>query len=378
MNILTNIKFVRLAGMAQSVFSFIDFVEKERKSGIKIVAVDVIDYKKSGGYRKEKKGRTSFVSLCAKTPIIRKVIKRSENLEEVKNQYKEVINGYSLAIEKEKPDLILVNGTYYLPWCLLLAGFSARIPMVLHYHGILSKETERWDKKSRRIFKEMEKSFDQESLFYIFPSELTKNVVEKEVFKHKVEKYSILPNSVPLHFFKTRAHNNKKNIGIVTRWADVKNTEFCLKLARYNKSKGFPFRINIITDLKKNDARRNQLSQLVAFKRPLENKNLNVFYEKMGVVISPSHFETYGNVAKESLAAGTPALVSSNMGVSEVFQKLGLGGWVINFNSVDEVYEKIKNVIQHNVSEDIRMKIRETYSPQTVYGKMINVLNSAT
>ncbi len=101
----------------------------------------------------------------------------------------------------------------------------------------------------------MEKSFDSKDLFYIFHSELTKQVVEKEVFGHSVEKCSILPIAVPLHFFEQKVNRCKKNIGIICRWAKIKNIEFFNKLAKYNQKKGSQYIINVITDLKKTPGR---------------------------------------------------------------------------------------------------------------------------
>ena len=96
----------------------------------------------------------------------------------------------------------------------------------------------------------------------------------------------------------------------------------------------------------------------------------------MGVIISPSHFETYGNVAKESIASGTPAMVNCNMGVSETFNGLGLSDWVINFESVKSVYDKIENVIGKTVHKDVKDKMKELYMPHTIFNQIISILNS--
>jgi glycosyltransferase involved in cell wall biosynthesis len=97
----------------------------------------------------------------------------------------------------------------------------------------------------------------------------------------------------------------------------------------------------------------------------------------MGIVISPSHFETYGNVAKEALATGTPAIVSPNMGVSETFNKLGLNDWVVDFNSVKSVYNKIENIIGEPVSEKTREKMKKLYIPPKIFSEIVSILNNA-
>ncbi|MCX6723303.1 MAG: glycosyltransferase, partial [Candidatus Staskawiczbacteria bacterium] len=132
-------------------------------------------------------------------------------------------------------------------------------------------------------------------------------------------------------------------------------------MAKYNHKKGSKFVVNVITDLNVKNEEYKKLSKIVKFHKQKSNKNLASFYRNMGVVISPSHFETYGNVAKESVASGTPAMVSCNMGVSETFNNLGLNNWVIKFDSVKSVYNRIETVMGDTVHIDVKKKMKELY-----------------
>ena len=185
-----------------------------------------------------------------------------------------------------------------------------------------------------------------------------------------------MPNPVSNHFFINKNKKKNTNIGIVSRWAGIKNVAFCKKLALYNKEKGCKFTVNIITDLNEEHKEYKKLSKIVKFHKPKSNKKLASFYRNMAVVISPSHFETYGNVAKEALASGTPAMVSKNMGVSETFGHLGLHDWIINFSSVRSVYKKIENVMGEKVQADVRDKMKELYTPERIFDRIILTLNS--
>lgn len=375
--ILTNVKFAQTAGIAQVVSSFMDFVETGKKININITAVNITDGEKQS-YRKTEGVNTGVVSIITKVPNLADVVNNAKNLEQVKQKYEDVIATYQKAIQKEKPDLVLINGTYFMPWCFFIASEREGVPAVLHYHGILSKETQNWEKRQREIFLDMERSFDRKDMFYIFPSKMTKNIVEKDVFCHKVKKYSILPNPVSEHFFTEKIRKRNMNIGIVSRWAGIKNVNFCKKLAEYNHKKGSKFIVNVITDIniiKSDDYAR--LSKIVKFHKPKSNKKLASFYRNMGVVISPSHFETYGNVAKESIASGTPAMVSANMGVSETFYSLGLNDWVINFDSVKSVYDKIESVMGEKVHKNVTDKMKELYMPHTIFTEIVSILNNA-
>lgn len=373
--VLTNIRAVQTAGIAQVVFSFLDYVENS-DSNIEVVAVNIGNNKKKD-YRKASGQKTSIISVGAKIPNIAKIVKASKNIEDVKNAFENIISIYQKAIREEKPDVVLINGTYFMPWCLLLAAERENVPSVVHYHGVLSKEVKNWKKRERKIFLDMERTFDKKNMFYIFPSKITKNVVEEEVFCHKIKNCSILPNPVSEHFFTDKNKRKNKNIGIVSRWTGIKNIKFYKKFAEYNHKNGSKFSINIITDLNEKHKEYKKLSKIVKFHKPKSNKKLASFYRNMGVVISPSHFETYGNVAKEALASGTPAMVSSNMGVSETFNSLGLNDWVINFKSVKSVYNKIEIVMGESVHKEVRDEMKKLYLPHKIFDSIVFALNSA-
>jgi glycosyltransferase involved in cell wall biosynthesis len=377
MKILTNIRFAQTAGIAQTLGCFLDFVRKNKSLGIEVIGVNIMDSKKNF-YRKNKKDNVSIISMGINVPNIKNAVAGSKNIKDVEVRYANVIESYQEIIRKENPDLILVNGTYYIPWCLFMAAKKESVPVVLHYHGVLTLETKNWPAKETKIFREMEQSFDKKSLFYIFPSNITKKVVEKEIYKHKIKNSVTIPNPVPLHFFKNKKLSNAVNIGIVSRWASIKNTDFCEALAEYNKTNGGKFKINIITDLEKSDKRYKKISKIAKIHPACENKELINFYKNMGIIISPSHFETYGNVAKEALASGVPAMVSKNMGVSETFKKLGLHKWVIDFDSVENVYAKIEKIIGTAVENKTRNKIKNSYSPEKIFSATISVLKLAS
>jgi len=373
--VLTGIRVAQSSGIAQVAFSFLDFIEAGKKN-INIVAVDITNGKKES-CRKNVSKKTSVISIKTKLPNIGKIVNESKNLKQVQEKYEKIINLYQKAIIEEKPDLILINGTYFMPWCLLIASERENVPAVLHYHGVLSKEVQNWKKLKRKIFLEMERCFDKKDLFYIFPSKITKSTVEKEVFCHKIKNCSILANPVSEHFFTDKIRRKNKNIGIVSRWTGIKNVNFCKELAEYNHKNGSKFVVNVITDLNVKHEEYIKLSKIVRFHKQKSNKKLASFYRNMGVVISPSHFETYGNVAKESIASGTPAMVSSNMGVSETFDNLGLNRWIINFDSVKSVYNKIESVMGESVHIDVKNKMKELYMPHTIFDQIVTILNAA-
>lgn len=377
MKIITNVQISNSGGIFQTFSSFLGFLNKSRQKHITITGIDIQHRINSSFENFQKKERLfTLISAYCNFPDINKAVKMSDSLEDIENFYTEVIEKYQQIIIQEKPDLILLNGTYFLPWCLLIASKNLHIPIILHYHGILTKEVAHWEEKSRLLLEQMEKSFDLKKIFYVFPSQLAKKVVEDEVFGHKLKKFSISPNPIPRHFFKIKKKGNSNNLGIVSRWAQVKNPSFANKIGMYNRSQGGEFSINVVTDLKKSSKRYIRLSGLVNLQTTMSSQKLGRFYNQMGVVISPSLFETYGNVPQEALASNTPALVNSQMGVAETFNALGLQNWIVDFGSVYDIYRKAKELIGQEVPPKIRKVLYDEYSPEKIHSQLLTVMKS--
>ncbi|MCB9804628.1 glycosyltransferase [Candidatus Peribacteria bacterium] len=56
------------------------------------------------------------------------------------------------------------------------------------------------------------------------------------------------------------------------------------------------------------------MSENVIIHVQLEYKELAIFlHERVDIIICPSKFETYGNIAQEAIALGTPVILSKNM-----------------------------------------------------------------
>lgn len=378
MKILTNVQTSHLAGISQTFSSFVNFTNQDKKNHLKITGVEISPSSSLPTLKRKQKRKDKFTLITTECnyPTINEVTKNSNSLFDIENNYRELITKYKEMIKDEKPDVILLNGTYFMPWCLFKASQEYNIPIILHYHGVLSKEVAHWDEKPKSLLCQMEKSFDQKNLFYVFPSNLAKEVVENEVYGHKINNCSILPNPVPKHFFKINKKDSSDDIGIISRWSKIKNPSFIKRIAKYSRKHGNHFPISIVTDIKKDGKDYKELAGHVNFINPMSNNEIANFYGKVGIVISPSIFETYGNVAQEALATNTPALISSNMGVSETFKKLGLTDWIVNFSSAKNIYSKINELKKQEVGSKIRKIIYYEFSPEKIHGQMINIINS--
>jgi glycosyltransferase involved in cell wall biosynthesis len=381
MKILTNIRFHKLAGIAQTLSSLSSYVKKQENSKkLELIGVEMAKADNSGTMRIEESRENNFRVITASMPHpnIKELVKESENVGKVQKELTPIINQYKEIIRREKPDAILLNGTYYLPWCLLLAARNTVKNIILHYHGSLTKETEHYPEAMRRIFRDIEKTFDSDNLRYIFPSLFAKDAVAKDVFGREPKHFCILPNSIPLHFFEAikRKNSAKNNIGMVARWRHVKNKSFIKKYALHNsrsiKSKIF----NLLSDFNVIAGNSKHIRGSVKMVQPMENAKMARFYSKMDIVVCPSHFETYGNVAQEAIACGTPALISPNMGVAEQFRRFGLDKWISPFDVPSRVFKKIDQMMEETVDQKLRLELKNELNPDRIHGLLLSYVKS--
>lgn len=379
MKILTNIRFLKVAGIAQTLLSFVDFIKKdEMAKDVEFIGINIKDTPvnhKKPRISVSQKANFKLISVSMAVPNIKETVDAAGNIKDVEKSYEPVINEYLKIILEEKPDLVLLNGTYYLPWCLYIAAKKAGIKTAIHYHGCLTKETEHLGDKQRTIFREMERTFYSNSNSYIFPSQIAVDTVNREVFDKRIKHFCILPNPIPLHFFDVVKNKKKFNrIGSVGRWTHIKNPYFIEKFALYNARRIKNFTIHVITDIGAIARIPAHILNALKIVKPMDNIKLPGFYAKMDLIVCPSYFETYGNVAQEAIASGTPALITSTMGVAETYRHFGLDKWIIDFSSPARTIKAIETALTETVDEALRVNMRKEMNPQRMHGLLLDYL----
>jgi glycosyltransferase involved in cell wall biosynthesis len=307
-------------------------------------------------------------------------VNAATDIRELEAVYAELIEAFRLKLKEERPHVVLVNGTYAVPWCLMLAAHSLQLPVILHYHGSLTKETEHWkEAAAREMLRKIEASFDRRGVKYIFPSVLVKDFVEQQVYRRRLYRKNVvvLPNPIPDEFFSVEPQKSRRRIGFVGRWTRIKNTAFLERFVELNHRAGKPFDIYVLTDAKSRQHAGKRLHDRVRFVSPREESaSLAAFYGGMSAIICPSHFETYGNVAQEAVASGTPAYVSRNMGVSEVFERAGLGHLIVDFEKPRAVFEALQNDADLEIPMEVRRALREEAGAAVVHQKLLEYIRT--
>lgn len=102
-----------------------------------------------------------------------------------------------------------------------------------------------------------------------------------------------------------------------------------------------------------------RISDSVSFLGPVKQEVLPYFYSAADVFVLPSHYESFGMAALESLACGTP-VVATDVGAMNDIIKQGKTGYVIKENTPRNLADKISLLLSKAVSDagSIRESVR--------------------
>jgi glycosyltransferase involved in cell wall biosynthesis len=315
-----------------------------------------------------------IISICDFS--INRITKNANSLKDIEEKFKPIIEMVRDILRKEKPDIFLINGTYYVPWILSIAARKEGIPIVLWYAGVLTKETVHFKKKQRTIFLEMEKSIIKNSSTIIFPSQICKDTILNEIVSsRKVKEGSVIPNPISPIFTKKTKQNKKlanNKIAFIGRDAPIKNIEAFISLHLLLKQKGWKHEATIVNG--KEHKAIKKIPDDIKIVPMMSNEEMMFFYQKQGLVISPSHFETFGNVPVETVCTGTPVLVNKNMGCSEVFCQAGLEEMVVDFDNLESVARKAINFCGKKIELAKVKNLKNLVDCENISKKIVKIL----
>ena len=373
MRIATNVTREYLGGITRSNVNFIDSLEDKDKG---IIGIEL-------NPRRYMQGPTIFRHLSPswfEHHIINihdiplgKAIKSSKNLKDLEKKYRPVIKQIKEILMKDKPDVVFLNGTYYIPWIISIAAYELKIPIVLRYAGVYSKETESAKPKAKRFFNLIEKSFQKRVSHFIFPSRLCLDVVEKEILKKEIKNTFIIPNSFKVPEDTPVFESVERRIAAIGRWDKIKNFSSFFKIHKILKKEGWEHDASFVTGSSKIKEMPKSINRFSS----MTHSELLDFYSSQGLIISPSLFETFGNVPMEAVCMGIPVLVSDNMGCAEVLKTAGLGSMVISFKDPKEVAERVKKLCGQQILPKQINNLRKILDPKAINAEIVSVLRSA-
>lgn len=304
------------------------------------------------------------------------VIKHSRTLRDVEYRYKESINIMRGILKKEKPDVVLLSGSHYSPWLMSIAAQREKVPIVLWYSGVLSREIDHYTKKIRNIFQAMERSLIARSSRIVFPSKLCRDLVESIVTKKEIKKSYIIPNPIANIFTDPCAveYSNERKIAAVGRYSKIKNFDRFFELHRKLLERGWNHTASFVTNP---DSDFNNKPKTIEILPPTNWEGLKKFYLSQGLIVCPSDFETFGNVPMEAACLGIPVLVSDKMGCAEILKKVGLSNMVISFDDIEKVADRAQELCGQSMEPKQLNALKRVLDYRSVSENIRNVLQDA-
>lgn len=377
MKIVTNVQNKDIGGIVRYMNIFLDEV---RNFPVEVVLSSVYNspYEKTiSNWSVDSLNSFKRYSLVTKSNYYNECLEKSSSFSQLKLELSQLVEKYIEILEKEKPDVVLINGTYYRPWCLMTASRRLNIPFVVVYHGSIVQESRGLDNSKVEIMKAMELDFYNERAVYIFPSRISLEASFLYSLKKDIN-VEIIPNPIDKIFVDDGTKSSRSNkVGFVLRWEKIKNTDFILDFVKLNDQSASPYEIEILTDKKGQEEIGNKYKS-VKILTPLQGKDMKVFYSSLGILINPSHFETFGYAPAEAVVVGIPALVSEKQGISEIFLKSNLERLIVKFDGPKEVHSLLPDLIKKGVSEEERSLLLKELSPVEICKKILKVLLSQT
>lgn len=189
----------------------------------------------------------------------------------------------------------------------------------------------------------------------------------------------VLHNIVDESFFNCLFETKKNQIITIGDFSDRKNQTFLMKVWNvFNESgrnvsncqlifAGNGFESKIIPDGLSN----------VCFVPRLSREEVKEFISSSKVLLSASKLETFGLTIAESLALGTPVVVTDSGGPREIVEQGD--GFIVKQNDIDEFIDKLTAVLQgnHDASEKIRERCYSRFSESTIYPKLLKVYSES-
>lgn len=380
MKIATNITRSNVGGITVSNINFLNSIHDTGKG---VVAFELVSARCL-------KGATAFSHFSSEwfehniinifdKPIFR-VIEKVKNIKELELEYRPIIDLIKKNLKESGANVAFLNGTYYIPWLISIAASELKIPIVLRYAGVYSREMDKFDiaPATKKMFLEIEGSFQKTASYFIFPSTLCREEVKKQLLddkqKEKMLKRSfVIPNPVNIPKGIKLAPNRERKIAAIGRWDPIKNFSAFFAIHKILLKEKWPHQAKFVTVGGKIPSLPKTIDRL----KSVPHGKIYEFYASQGLIISPSTFETFGNVPMEAICLGVPVLINKNMGCADVLKRVGLSEMVMSFDDLRAVAQRAKILCGSKIPEVKIKAIRKILNPENINKRIMSVLRRA-
>ena len=230
-------------------------------------------------------------------------------------------------------------------------------------------------KSGKLIFQYSERIFKRKPPFYEMPARALKYYLEKgrysnmyllcasaftaadyaktHTFLNRGYKWGYFPETKRYILSELMAKKDRSKILWVGRFLDWKHADDALRIAEKLKDAGYLFTMDIVgtgvmEQQLKEMAVAMGLTDCVSFLGSVPSDKVRGLMEKAGIYLFTSdRYEGWGAVLNESMNSGCAVVVSHMIGAVPFLMKPGENGLVYHSGNVDELFEKVKYLIDH-------------------------------
>ena len=294
-------------------------------------------------------------------------------------------------------------------WLSGLAGLDLKrrwgIPMLHMFHtlGEMKNQVARDPAEQESLFRiESEKEIVQQADRILSPT-LAERAQLKWLYQADLSKVSVIPPGVDIsHFYPIPKDEAKAFIGIqpeeqmvlfVGRIEPLKGVDTLIQaMSCLNFWEGVSektIRLAIIggdpdVDPEEMTAEMSRLQKLandlsmgkmVLFLGKRSQDSLPYFYSAAEVVVMPSHYESFGLVALEAMACGTPVVASQVGGLAYLVQN-GVTGYLVQDDDPDEMCQRLKQLlVDHALREELGRQAAQ-YAQEYEWGRIASQIEN--
>ncbi|MBL0343204.1 MAG: glycosyltransferase [Bacteroidetes bacterium] len=252
--------------------------------------------------------------------------------------------------EKGNPDIIHAHFILWAGYASTKSAALKTIPLVVTEHSSLYFEN-----KVTLVEMIVAGETLKQAAAVICPSEFLKNSITKNISGYE-SKMKLIPNIAENLFFEKYDFSLKENI-IISVGRMVKTKGFDTLIDAFSKlNHAAEYKLVLVGDGVELDPLKLQVKSLglldrVIFTGTIDKKELVQWIRKSKIFVSCSHFETFGVAIAESMAAGTPVLVT-NVGAPSGFVIPGTGE-ICLVGDVSDTVSKLDSMIYNYKKFDL-------------------------
>ena len=289
------------------------------------------------------------------------------------------IDFLATVIKQQKPDIFFLNGFSVFAWMLFEAARKTGTPIIIQHAGIFAQEVRQYSQKfspqGRRACYWMERQTARYAHANIFLNETSRDVFSSTLRIQKIAGSEIIPLPHPGWKFvaKKRRHDDDLSIGCVARWDRIKNHDGLLAFAHAAHAMKLPWKFYAVTTIPDTTVRadfKKDYRSVIHVVPKMNRVELKKFYERIDVLLVPSHFETGPFVVLEAAACGVPALISPRIGWTSEYRKQGMKDWIVDFAHPYTAVRTLRDLMSRtHIAETTKFAkwLEMGHSPETIY-----------